>query len=88
MKKTLLPFLRCPSCRQKFELEGAGDGGECWLQCSCSRYPIVGGIPRIFPNASGRKFVKGFSKQWSHFTHALAKEDFYKEFIRVLGLLG
>jgi uncharacterized protein YbaR (Trm112 family) len=49
MDRDLLRRLRCPNCKQSFDSSVVQSGAEtiqfATLQCSCSAYPVVAGIP-------------------------------------------
>src|SRR5215213_10202015 len=78
LKRSLLPYLVCPSCEATLDLSvaNAEDGEiiEGELRCtSCpSSFPITSGIPR-FANldeveSDKRATAAGFGWQWQHFT--------------------
>ena len=56
--ETLLPLLRCPSCRGAFDFTSAPPtllaGAEfAVLRCQCSTFPVVDGIPIIEKHTVG-----------------------------------
>lgn len=72
MKSSALTFLRCPKCRNRFDLTiGSTDGMEILagtLSCtSCGAvYQIVRGVPRFL---SGGDYASSFGYEWNRFQH-------------------
>ena len=68
MKKDLLTFLECPSCRGAFELSSGsgGNGRDQELVCSAcrKRVPVHGSIPRFVPSD---QYAASFSFEWNRF---------------------
>lgn len=74
MKKKLLRYLICPSCRSDLKLNAAaveGDEimeGDLVCQAGCAVYPVVRGVPRMLNGQKDRiaeLTCKNFSYSWS-----------------------
>ena len=78
MKERLLEWLRCPVCRTRVVLEAfARAGGEVEegrLTCeTCGRdYPVIGGIPRMLPDALAPAVVSQHREFFTRHERAMA----------------
>jgi SAM-dependent methyltransferase len=77
LKRTLLPLLTCPQCRNSFELRGDNaDGPEItvgMLLCTgCgASFPITRGIPRFLADsltADQKATADAFGYEWTHYS--------------------
>jgi len=90
MKEALLNMLRCPVCGDRFRAEPFTVDGqdicEGLLTSSCgAAYPIVGGIPRILPDALTQfdDFVSTYRARISTIASALDANEFRRTHKRV-----
>ena len=99
MKMTLLDYLRCPDCGERFECsrfkEANGEVIEGELKCrNCSTvYPIRSGIPQFLPSgvlSETLSAAERFSWEWRRFSRTvelgyLGSEELFLDFIAPLG---
>lgn len=94
MKLSLLPWLRCPTCKSTLMLEDAEPGGDevtvgrlACAECP-TRYPIIGSVPRFVPSDD---YANAFSFEWNvHRTTQLdsvnGRQDSERRFAATLGV--
>ncbi len=72
MNLELITLLRCPRCRGNLETTGEAEKGRDLLCSSCgTRYPTVGGVPRL----AGESYASSFGRQWNRYDVARPEED-------------
>ncbi len=73
MIKWLVEYLCCRQCGSDFKLDSRKESGdevqEGFLSCSCSRYPVKSGIPRMLSKKfqKANRTMQSFGYEWKYF---------------------
>jgi SAM-dependent methyltransferase len=82
VKKTLLPYLCCPSCKGKLTLRGDLESGALACRACAVDYPIERGVPNFVPAsdfASVQQTTSGFAKNWPQYNELILKNETLNE---------